>query len=499
MPRKPQVQLSDTIDIWRQKTNFLASIVGEPDNLTTNNKVDLVSAVNEVNNLISNSGGLLGALSVISGGTGSYSSLSYNSSTGVFNFNVNALSALDIPSLDASKITTGIFNPNQIPPLDGSKIATGTIDLDRLPQSVRDAAAGGGGPQDTDDLPEGTVNFYFTTSKARAALIAGTGISYNSTTGEISLASGGGAGGDLNIIPDYDNPTDRDNGWAVYSPESVYVFIDKDNNATENYFGIYSNKDPINDTISKSDTIFRVEESGNVQLGSNAILKISNLGISFPEGPGTGDTARIYVSGTEDKQLRVEVGNDNADTINLITPSDDGVKINGNTVYHEGNFSASSSSTVYMVEASIDTIQNSGVYYFNDVRYPTGIVREPDILQIFYVCKNPNNGYLPGDVIFSANSTADPQGSTEGTTIARNVLSQLIQIRIGSNGPGEFIQKNSGSGFIMNVNDWRLRMRCIWFGLDADNERTITSLRTDPSSGGGKVVITGAQYALGDY
>jgi hypothetical protein len=42
---------------------------------------------------------------------------------------------------------------------------------------------------DTDDLSEGSTNLYFTDSRARAALSNGTGITYNSSTGEISVTA----------------------------------------------------------------------------------------------------------------------------------------------------------------------------------------------------------------------------------------------------------------------------------------------------------------------
>ncbi len=42
---------------------------------------------------------------------------------------------------------------------------------------------------DTDDLTEGSTNLYFTDSRARAALSSGTGITYNSSTGEISVTA----------------------------------------------------------------------------------------------------------------------------------------------------------------------------------------------------------------------------------------------------------------------------------------------------------------------
>lgn len=55
------------------------------------------------------------------------------------------------------------------------------------------------GSIDTDDVAEGSTNLYHTTSRVRAALSAGSGITYNSTTGEISL-SGGGGGGALSAL-----------------------------------------------------------------------------------------------------------------------------------------------------------------------------------------------------------------------------------------------------------------------------------------------------------
>jgi len=42
---------------------------------------------------------------------------------------------------------------------------------------------------DSDAIPEGTVNLYFTNSRARSALSGSTGISYNSSTGAIALAN----------------------------------------------------------------------------------------------------------------------------------------------------------------------------------------------------------------------------------------------------------------------------------------------------------------------
>jgi|OM-RGC.v1.033247004 hypothetical protein len=50
MARKIYVDLSDTINAWREKTNLLGSNVGDLDNLVTTADSDLVAAINEVYN-----------------------------------------------------------------------------------------------------------------------------------------------------------------------------------------------------------------------------------------------------------------------------------------------------------------------------------------------------------------------------------------------------------------------------------------------------------------
>lgn len=49
-----------------------------------------------------------------------------------------------------------------------------------------DSAVSGAGPTDTDAVPEGSTNLYYTDTRARAALSATGPVSYNATTGVIS-------------------------------------------------------------------------------------------------------------------------------------------------------------------------------------------------------------------------------------------------------------------------------------------------------------------------
>lgn len=480
MARKPEVYLTDTIETWRQKTNLLSANIGDPDDLNTSDKTTLVSAINELES-VSNSSFIRDQLSVSTSGTGSHSSLSYNKNSGVFSFSVNSLTPNDIPELDASKVPTGVFNAAQIPNLDASKITTGTLDSDRFPESIKNSIP----LSSTDDLDEGLTNLYFTVSRARSSIIAGSNISYDSNTGVISSTAGV-----VNVDPDYDEATDRSNSLAAYSLQSMYFFLDTNNSETGNYFGIYNNLDPYSDTVNSGNSIFRVDEDGSVNVTNT--LHVSTSGIEFPNNAygGVGDTAKIYLGEADDgagesTRLTFEVSNDLDDEIHFILPSANGVKINGFTAYHEGNLaSAALTPNVSIVrEAFIETIQNSGVYYFNSSQYPNNVSRPPDEHEIILVCKTPEHGYVTGDEIYFGQQS-DPAGLEEGIAITRHNNSLLMQMRIGQNGPGLVTNKNSGTGHILRSANWSVKVRFTWWGSDGNYTKGVTDWLTNPSSTG---------------
>jgi hypothetical protein len=102
------------------------------------------------------------------------------------------LTATDIPSLDATKITTGVFGTGQIPNLDASKITSGT-----LPVSV-----GGTGRTTWNGLLVGagsTINDISNGSNGQVLTIAGGNPTWQTPT------PGGAAGGSL--AGTYPNPT----------------------------------------------------------------------------------------------------------------------------------------------------------------------------------------------------------------------------------------------------------------------------------------------------
>ena len=92
----------------------------------------------------------------------------------------NAISASSATGVSFNS-TTGAISLGSIP---NSSLSNSSITINGASVSL-----GGTRTLGTDDVAEGSTNKYYTDARARAALSAGTGISYNSTTGAISTSA----------------------------------------------------------------------------------------------------------------------------------------------------------------------------------------------------------------------------------------------------------------------------------------------------------------------
>jgi hypothetical protein len=79
--------------------------------------------------------------------------------------------------------------------IDTDDISEGSTNLYYTNQRVDDYV---NNSMDTDDLSEGSTNLYYTDARARGSVSAGSGLDYNSTTGEFSANLGNGLQFDLN-------------------------------------------------------------------------------------------------------------------------------------------------------------------------------------------------------------------------------------------------------------------------------------------------------------
>jgi len=134
MARLEKVDLGNSIEAWRQKTNLTASYIGDLDTLTTDDSDTICGALNSIESKIITAATARLLFSTANAGAGSYAALGYDNATGVITFTRNALIASDIPNLNASKITTGSFGNAQIGNgIDAAKIGIGTLAVARIP------------------------------------------------------------------------------------------------------------------------------------------------------------------------------------------------------------------------------------------------------------------------------------------------------------------------------------------------------------------------------
>lgn len=135
MARQTYVDLSNSIEAWRQKCNLTSQYIGDLDQLKLASPYDatIVSSVNHLYDEMLDSSEVKNFFTVIHNGPTTLSSLTYNNTSGVFTYSTVELQATHIPDLDASKITSGQFNTARIPFLDASKIASGVLDVLRIP------------------------------------------------------------------------------------------------------------------------------------------------------------------------------------------------------------------------------------------------------------------------------------------------------------------------------------------------------------------------------
>ena len=143
--------------------------------ITYNSSTGVFALANIPNSSLSHSNVTINGTTVNLGGSGSFDTDSVNEGSTNQYFTTararNSVSANDVENTGAFSYssTTGVFSfdaTNVVSQVNGYK---GTVTLN------------------TDDVSEGSTNKYFTTSRARASLSAGTGVTYDSSTGVISI------------------------------------------------------------------------------------------------------------------------------------------------------------------------------------------------------------------------------------------------------------------------------------------------------------------------
>lgn len=138
-----------------------------------------------------------------------------------------------------------------------------------------------------------------------------------------------------------------------------------------------------------------------------------------------------------------------------------------NAAWSDGTSTTDSLVSPAKVKLAVEALAPSvSKYYSNYFLISNGLLKVlahdlgavPDFVSVRLQCAVADGDYSAGDVIMLW-PDADPDGSVEGTGV-RVSASQII-IRIGDNGPGQYVLKNSGGGLNLVASRWLMAVTAV--------------------------------------
>lgn len=423
MARKQTVNLTDTIESWRTKSNSLSNYVGEPDNLTTTIKTDLVQAMNEIDAQVGDNV-TRSKFSLVKNGSGTYITPSYDSNTGIFSFQVDPIDAGDVSNLDCGDVTTGTFNTQRIPGLAGTKITSGIVAAAYLPpvgSLSGTISASQLASVTSDNLTEGSTNLFFDSARVWTSLEGDSSINIDPATGKFTLT-----------ISETQANAVRSGAASLSAGTGVTI---------------------LGSTVSIGQA---VGTSSAVTFGN-----ISGSAISGSTGTFSGAISGATVSGNMIASTsEATTGTDNtkvmtplrvANAIAGITSA--GVATTPSDGTASGSLSTGGLATRFI---SSDLVMSSG----STLTVSHNLSAVPDIIKYYLVLNSgaSDGGYSAGDILDFAPGGGNFQGPASNVGLASYITSSTIGLRINSGGPGRYPHKSSSTNFFIDISKWKLRI-----------------------------------------
>ena len=205
------------------------------------------------------------------------------------------------------------------------------------------------------------------------------------------------------------------------------------------------------------------------------VLQLSNSGLKFADNAfgGGGDTAKMYLAtkGGEATTMTFEVGNDDDDTINFITPSSTGLTHNSNIILDSLNCSDYAATTDY-VNTAVNNIQIGGrnlilnsKISLSGTSYNVHTFNASRLFVVGETLTVTIKGNIPGSKLFGLWFNGSAFGTASITKISDGLYSQVITVPTGTTNSsvGLYLKDNQ------SVNDeWSFE----WIKLESGNKRT---------------------------
>lgn len=209
-------------------------------------------------------------------------------------------------------------------------------------------AENGVADSDTDDLAEGTTNLYFTNTRARNAISGGTGITYDSTTGSISVTS--------NTYDTYGSASSAEGAANTYTDNAINA-LDTDD-IEEGASNLYFTNTRARDAVSAGSGLNYNSGTGEFSVDTTTIASqtyVDNAITNLVDGaPGLLDTLNELAAAINDDE-------------NFFTTVANGLNGKQNTLTAGSNISIVSD-TISVTGLDTDDVSEGSNLYFTDAR-----------------------------------------------------------------------------------------------------------------------------------
>ncbi len=276
---------------------------------------------------------------IITGGTQTNIAVTYNPGTKTLDF-VAENGVADSTTDDLVEGSTNQYFTDARAKDSAANLLTGAtltnISITGTGAGLTITAENGVADSDTDDLVEGTTNLYYTNARARAAVSAGDGLDYNSTTGVFSADLGNGLQFDVNGQIEIDDT-------IVATDANVATAVSDHSDLTTGVHGVSGN------VVGTSD----IQELTNKTIGSgttlSATIDANGFTITDLAAPVNASDAatKTYVDSVA-QGLHVKEGVDAATTDTLATLS------GGTVTYDNGTAGVGATLTLSVALTSLD-------------------------------------------------------------------------------------------------------------------------------------------------
>ncbi len=276
---------------------------------------------------------------IITGGTQTNIAVTYNPGTKTLDF-VAENGVADSTTDDLVEGSTNQYFTDARAKDSAANLLTGAtltnISITGTGAGLTITAENGVADSDTDDLVEGTTNLYYTNARARAAVSAGDGLDYNSTTGVFSADLGNGLQFDVNGQIEIDDT-------IVATDANVATAVSDHSDLTTGVHGVSGNVAGTSD----------IQELTNKTIGSgttlSATIDANGFTITDLAAPVNASDAatKTYVDSVA-QGLHVKEGVDAATTDTLATLS------GGTVTYDNGTAGVGATLTLSVALTSLD-------------------------------------------------------------------------------------------------------------------------------------------------